>query len=103
YFHSCLRVLHSFPTRRSSDLFLFYINNNTYRFEKIIIELINFCCTSLNEENLKDTQKWKLIKCCVYCLFLVENVLQKEEKINLIDRKSTRLNSSHVKISYAVF
>src|SRR5699024_11445179 len=30
-------------------------------------------------------------------------LLKKEEEFSLIDRKSTRLNSSHVSISYAVF
>src|SRR5690625_6370594 len=34
---------------------------------------------------------------------LIECKLEQKEKIKQIDRKSTRLNSSHVAISYAVF
>src|SRR5699024_12349913 len=77
------RSLHSFPTRRSSDLF----------------------STSSNVHS---------IKCCLYlsgCEY--SQCISQEQFIfmpNLImlsgcasDRKSTRLNSSHVSISYAVF
>src|SRR2546427_7778958 len=34
---------------------------------------------------------------------LVNQVVPKAEKISFVDRKSTRLNSSHSQISYAVF
>src|SRR5690606_18808024 len=34
---------------------------------------------------------------------VLSNLLKQELNINKVDRKSTRLNSSHVKISYAVF
>src|SRR5690606_41462772 len=33
---------------------------------------------------------------------VVDNLVQRD-RVDVIDRKSTRLNSSHVKISYAVF
>src|SRR5699024_11680747 len=36
-------------------------------------------------------------------IILYQNSLKHLSKTNLIDRKSTRLNSSHVSISYAVF
>src|SRR5690625_1102280 len=35
--------------------------------------------------------------------FLAERALNEEAKGSVLDRKSTRLNSSHVAISYAVF
>src|SRR5699024_12714292 len=68
------RDLHSFPTRRSSDLY-------------------------------------KIVKCQVYFLlifpFLLSYGLFSYKRMRVVrfqtDRKSTRLNSSHVSISYAVF
>src|SRR5690606_42135023 len=66
---------HSFPTRRSSDLYA----EEAGLFEKhgLDVELIGF-----DEEN---------------------DVVRALISGDLEDRKSTRLNSSHVKISYAVF
>src|SRR5690606_41595243 len=87
----------SFPTRRSSDLML-----STY-------------CSSLSQSACS-------LSCC--CPSVSGSVFAKEERnsslilprnrslqrestslysFNCLDRKSTRLNSSHVKISYAVF
>src|SRR5438132_7893573 len=62
--------LHSFPTRRSSDL--------TTNYE--------FFSAALGEKSAVDTSN--------------ENG---PASITLLDRKSTRLNSSHTVISYAVF
>src|SRR5690606_40968699 len=88
---------HSFPTRRSSDLFT---------------DLIGFSnIGSLTEGALRigAEQKIKPGSCCLgaikqfvqpatwHCQHLAGPV------DDLGDRKSTRLNSSHVKISYAVF
>src|SRR5690606_39465570 len=44
-------------------------------------------------------------KCKAYDELSIKNMLnyQKQHRLNNTDRKSTRLNSSHVKISYAVF
>src|SRR5690625_6466558 len=84
------RYLHSFPTRRSSDL--------------LVMGDIKVYTTTT----------------CPYCAmvknFLIENKIdftevnveknpQKMQELarNTGDRKSTRLNSSHVAISYAVF
>src|SRR5699024_12028288 len=93
--------IHSFPTRRSSDLddilmglyeahpdvvcFSCYLWNIQY-VEQVITELAKV---------LPDTQIWQdLRKLCDDLLHILD-VPQ--------DRKSTRLNSSHVSISYAVF
>src|SRR5699024_12685265 len=81
YLHVCSRHLdlHSFPTRRSSDL--------NVLFPKIIS---SSSPTATFEE---DFAKFPLIYAILICNFLR----------NCSDRKSTRLNSSHVSISYAVF
>src|SRR5690349_15655534 len=72
YFVNCReahRDLHSFPTRRSSDL-------------------------GTSEEHLK--YGWN------YALLIAEGPSERA-LVPSPDRKSTRLNSSHVEISYAVF
>src|SRR5699024_12157968 len=66
------RALHSFPTRRSSDL------------------------SQCPDCRLSDSGKC-LRKEIIQCFSLFQTPLE------LLDRKSTRLNSSHVSISYAVF
>src|SRR5690606_41483564 len=76
------RALHSFPTRRSSDLF-------------VSMPLFWFNYTEKKE-------------CMIYPLQILTNRCHKYRyrsatDKSYIDRKSTRLNSSHVKISYAVF
>src|SRR5699024_12864486 len=81
------QYLHSFPTRRSSDLF------NVE--EKILIS-----------EIVKPLLKQKVLH-IVNSISTINN--QSYDFFNFIysnvdqDRKSTRLNSSHVSISYAVF
>src|SRR5699024_12503954 len=81
------RKLHSFPTRRSSDL------NK---------EIENFA-TKEEVLELKHKLEMKELENKSY-LEKIE-ILEKrvEEDKERIDRKSTRLNSSHVSISYAVF
>src|SRR5690606_39453151 len=72
--------LHSFPTRRSSDLLLDEVE------EKLDIKLRPLSWPISMGKTFKG----------VYNLY--------NKSLNLFtDRKSTRLNSSHVKISYAVF
>src|SRR5699024_12550930 len=85
------RQLHSFPTRRSSDLLH-------------IVEL-----PKINNVHVTGIRKGKIKE------LIKDNELNRGNKItnNLLtnttnyikakDRKSTRLNSSHVSISYAVF
>src|SRR5690606_42071003 len=83
------RDLHSFPTRRSSDL------TNTPPPPTVTLPLpvtttpppLKFMSPRLRKVPLK-------VWVTVWPLTIVVTVL---------DRKSTRLNSSHVKISYAVF
>src|SRR5699024_12770679 len=75
------RVLHSFPTRRSSDL------------PAVVIAWM-FFVFSFVYGNALDAQK-------EYANFRLSQVLC--DLNHMEDRKSTRLNSSHVSISYAVF
>src|SRR5947209_12308439 len=83
FFFQCYgdhRDLHSFPTRRSSDL-----DTSIKDFEAAIAEL-DAIVKKLEEGDLPLEQSLALY----------------ERGIHL-DRKSTRLNSSHANISYAVF
>src|SRR5699024_11311196 len=83
------RVLHSFPTRRSSDLFprnvfdplpeFRNVEFETVQTDRLYADFKNFAQLFIRQERI------------------CGHLLQKE------DRKSTRLNSSHVSISYAVF
>src|SRR5699024_11717464 len=66
------RYLHSFPTRRSSDLSLY---------------------PCINEIGVRNS--WET--------FAIKSFLNLSSLLSSVDRKSTRLNSSHVSISYAVF
>src|SRR5690606_41873266 len=86
--HDAHPALHSFPTRRSSDLLRNQGRNvgfaSPFRdFRDLPVEHL---LGVLVEDHLR---------------FVVGDV--REEFLHLRDRKSTRLNSSHVKISYAVF
>src|SRR5690349_23045745 len=76
--------LHSFPTRRSSDL-------------KRHIDDDHFRAGELADEVQRIARRVVLVRGDEQLVVLVE--VERAEK----DRKSTRLNSSHVEISYAVF
>src|SRR5690606_40724802 len=85
------RYLHSFPTRRSSDL----LNKQLQ-----VVEGINGATV------IDDT--WSITTTSLQAaLRVLEKIDSSKKKIAIVgtitDRKSTRLNSSHVKISYAVF
>src|SRR5690606_41298338 len=85
--YGALRVLHSFPTRRSSDLvygFVFSMDLGDIRLKY----------SSTPHPFCTDGE--------VPRVFLFLTAIYGNPKGKL-DRKSTRLNSSHVKISYAVF
>src|SRR5690625_6364608 len=87
YWYGSPRDLHSFPTRRSSDLLLTgqlvqYGRHRQRRSYARISEVLEL-------PNLIEIQT------ASYNWFLEEGLKE--------DRKSTRLNSSHVAISYAVF
>src|SRR5699024_12255990 len=78
YLYSHPRDLHSFPTRRSSDL------------TQVLIASAHI----VNDAN----DCW-----CNHMRLINNNARKLSAHAHMIDRKSTRLNSSHVSISYAVF
>src|SRR5690606_41028977 len=95
-------ALHSFPTRRSSDLDgvkvritdSFTTPWRTLQIAKEPTELItSYLILNLNEPNKFEDTSW--IKPFKYIGIWWG--------MHIGDRKSTRLNSSHVKSSYAVF
>src|SRR5690606_42108035 len=90
---AALRVLHSFPTRRSSDLI-------AERQDRQIGAL-----TVRPRPSHRDTGCWiRREPTAVVVVVQVPRVIQRDRlEEDAQDRKSTRLNSSHVKISYAVF
>src|SRR5690606_41194244 len=101
--HRLHLYIHSFPTRRSSDL----LNKQTSKmiitwllwlafiiYPTIVIIFNYFIRNKLHDKQIR--RKFKLQN--EYILKLVYLLAPL-----LLDRKSTRLNSSHVKISYAVF
>src|SRR5690606_41496651 len=100
YSLTCRLYLHSFPTRRSSDLevSLNVLFNNgdsevlseSYRYEQNAPEI------SLQGIGVD-------ISSGAQSLILEIAVLDDTDVSFIEDRKSTRLNSSHVKTSYAVF
>src|SRR5437762_10427491 len=87
FFHSSvdLRYLLSFPTRRSSDLVTFFAGTHTGRASRQTTRSsFRSRKASSRQERLKSNSSPLLLEFA-------------------IDRKSTRLNSSHRCISYAVF
>src|SRR5438874_13826566 len=80
YYDGDHRDLHSFPTRRSSDLVL------SWTAMRWAMTLASLAALGLS-------------------MWLVFGALGYRDRpaVRLGDRKSTRLNSSHVEISYAVF
>src|SRR5699024_12513670 len=80
---------HSFPTRRSSDL-------DTFNFIVAIMytQLFNLLC-----DRADDVHGGRL----PYHVRLLLDEFANIGQIPKLDRKSTRLNSSHVSNSYAVF
>src|SRR5690606_41422297 len=79
-----LRHLHSFPTRRSSDLHLVLYHLCTHSLPDDVFALLQLA-DAANVDAARGIE------------------LQRPAARRRLDRKSTRLNSSHVKISYAVF
>src|SRR5690606_40861706 len=90
YEHADHRYLHSFPTRRSSDL-----ANGLNSSVPIVINGKIFERATLIDGIIKmyDSTGKEYVESYIFMM----------PSINVADRKSTRLNSSHVKISYAVF
>src|SRR2546427_10928406 len=58
-------------------------------------------CSELNQVTLMDTVKKKYAE--LWCTEVPGDEILQEKMIATLDRKSTRLNSSHSQISYAVF
>src|SRR5690606_41670296 len=91
-----LRVLPSFPTRRSSDL---------GEFSGVVVAEISHCESHPDADKLQvcrvnDGQnEWQIVCGAPNARVGIKVPLAQVGA----DRKSTRLNSSHVKISYAVF
>src|SRR5690606_41763379 len=91
---------HSFPTRRSSDLYLGLIND-----VKEGIVILGRLSASIRSDCFAETLRFKAHVYADASDHAAENyaaflALWRRYET---DRKSTRLNSSHVKISYAVF
>src|SRR5204862_6548234 len=80
------RARHSFPTRRSSDLH--QRGQHDHRLAAVLAQ---------------DARGDRLLALRLDRHFAVRAVLRAELDEQQPDRKSTRLNSSHVEISYAVF
>src|SRR5690606_40644310 len=93
------RVLHSFPTRRSSDLDQIpkYVQQGVCD-AGLIIHEGQLTYKNLGLHLVLDLGVWWKQRTGLP-LPLGGNCIRRD----LGDRKSTRLNSSHVKISYAVF
>src|SRR5690606_40732729 len=96
------RDLHSFPTRRSSDLDMVI----DWAFEGI--EAVGRVLRKALDVNLSGCSVPPAAGPRPTCRIpLLDRAMQgndgRSSMASPIDRKSTRLNSSHVKISYAVF
>src|SRR5699024_11514396 len=93
--HSNPIVLNSFPTRRSSDLNLGNISFQEKNYAQSIEEYKN----ALRRNPKDDETRYNLR----LAQLLLKKQQQEQQNQDKKDRKSTRLNSSHVSISYAVF
>src|SRR5699024_11620305 len=100
---SCTSLLYSCTTRLSSDLNDSLLPNYFIKkANQLVIQLTDFISGKFSNENRYDAYKISVQR----TLFQTSHILfkNKEEAKTYIDldRKSTRLNSSHVSISYAV-
>src|SRR5690554_7046318 len=92
--HTHRRPLHSFPTRRSSDLFVRELPAGT-PFS------IHGAVVYRRGETFRFYQEIRNVGLGVVAATIVTDMVLADSRTG--DRKSTRLNSSHVRISYAVF
>src|SRR5690606_39582958 len=89
----------SFPTRRSSDLAFFWFRFRVFWFSLFLLFLLLLGLLLFPKLSLfYNRQGAFLILANLFNFFCLLSAL-----FNLLDRKSTRLNSIHMKISYAVF
>src|SRR5699024_12691555 len=84
-YHPALPELPSFPTRRSSDLLKSDYARKNQRYQYYL------------QRSERLVEQYNFRQYCAECPKTDEHC------IDCTDRKSTRLNSSHVSISYAVF
>src|SRR5207248_10904978 len=102
HYHAALRDLHSFPTRRSSDLF---------RAPVLSADGTLLAVASDSDTNiiLVDIASGKALRTFQGHSGRINSIQFSSDNSRIItgsddgDRKSTRLNSSHRTISYAVF
>src|SRR5690606_40830079 len=97
--HRLYRHLHSFPTRRSSDLEISAYVAHLPHF-RFALPIAN-CPLAAIIADLGDAWEHEANRAKLVCWYW--NGVFGELYGSAADRKSTRLNSSHVKISYAVF
>src|SRR5207253_7502837 len=84
--------LHSFPTRRSSDL--------PFSFTKYALVLMARCAAMPLRSDGSASPTSTAFESASRCR---RRATSSRMALAVLDRKSTRLNSSHVAISYAVF
>src|SRR5690606_40868533 len=92
------RALHSFPTRRSSDLETIRLSGPVSTLLEWDDAIPAFDELMLEVKRIAQVRSQGLAE---HCPVLTREVVESAQMQE--DRKSTRLNSSHVKISYAVF
>src|SRR5690606_41755967 len=95
--------LHYFPTRRSSDLFEEPLNALIKEIERVLEKYFPSDGKTISQSQvMSEIKDLELQKQRISKAF--KDICQEFEQINNSfnskDRKSTRLNSSHVKISY---
>src|SRR5207249_12317800 len=97
-FYLLPRSLHSFPTRRSSDLTVLLL---------LPLGTVFLICFWIGQMNLLQSPGSTLAAVACLTVILTGGLAAWEagriKTETSPDRKSTRLNSSHVSISYAVF
>src|SRR5690606_40817452 len=91
-----LRALHSLPTRRSSDLCV--VESGTFANAQFFAEYRPYI-EKVRLKGINPGMEWQLGD----KLKLNAQLNYTKSEFSRENRKSTRLNSSHVKISYAVF
>src|SRR5690606_41877883 len=98
-----LRCLHSFPTRRSSDLIVFR-KLMLYAAAILVISAFTFIIYRTNVSDNGHIEIQDLTPGTNRALITLSDgsviELSEVQEGVILDRKSTRLNSSHVKISY---
>src|SRR5207253_10083491 len=99
--HVATPSLHSFPTRRSSDLTLRGARRNSRRAAARPPAARGSHSATFPRHSPRRPQSHGE-RTGVHAVIRADGT-RKEEGVRPLDRKSTRLNSSHVAISYAVF